>query len=386
MRRNTKESNAWTNGVEMRFRHAQRSRAVRHVHVTRRKSSRAYTTEHLLKQAELMPRRFEIFGIRTREMRHESIEAHVRSCFERIENIVELRHAHAQTTHARVDFEMHAYGTTIAIQTRQHPETFDVTSVVDDRNEVAREDLFEALATWSVITTHHQDRNANACIPKFDGFLQQGHAQTGHASALQRARDSCRAMSVCIGLEHAPHGRRSCVCRGQGPFDDPEVVTEVREVHFGARRSNRVGWSGSSGSKNANRRAICPFLMTEFQAGRPLFCQLRRHVVCRYLYAPHGANIPTKIVFSTRRVRFVIRNRRACTSRVRLCRSSRTSRCTFADCTWASRTLSCTWSSSPHTRSCTRCQEASRKVLALAEGLEAQRRPRGSWEVERVRR
>src|SRR4051812_2188135 len=99
---------------------------------------------------------------------------------------------------------MHTHGTPIAIETRQRPEALDVPRVVHDRNEVPRENSFEALATRTVITTHHEDRNANARIAQLDGFFQQSHAQAWHPRTFQRSRNSRCTMPIRIGLEHAP--------------------------------------------------------------------------------------------------------------------------------------------------------------------------------------
>lgn len=112
-------------------------------------------------------------------------------------------------------------------------------------------------------------------------------------------------MTVGIRFEHAPHSRGFRVCRGECFFDDPQIVTQVREVYFSACRSNRIGRSCSSRTKDAYRRAIRAVMMTKLQAGGPVFRELRSHVVCRYVYAPDGANIPTKIVCHSNCTRFV---------------------------------------------------------------------------------
>src|ERR1044071_1924023 len=86
----------------------ERPRRIRHVLITRPMPALAQSLYRSPETSDLFIREaIEVRIICRREMRHHTVHTNILECSERVDKIINLVITHAETTHARINFEMH---------------------------------------------------------------------------------------------------------------------------------------------------------------------------------------------------------------------------------------------------------------------------------------
>ena len=170
-----------------------------------------------------------VIGLGAREVGHEALDPDLWR--DAVRERGEVRRTHAEARHPRVDLEVRIDRS--ADRAGRAGEALEVRGVVDDGDEVTRDDL---LVRAAVVPAHDEDRRADARIAELHRLLEQRDAEALGAGALERTRHRGRTVTVAVGLEDRPDLRSPRMAR-----DHAHVVAERGQVHLRARRTDRVG-------------------------------------------------------------------------------------------------------------------------------------------------
>ncbi len=161
----------------------------------------------------------------------ESFQHQMLGRFQCGEHAGKLVDAHAQASHAGIDFQVHRMPRH-SQRRRRGLQRLDMPRFPDRRSQVQANDL----ALLSAPEAGHQKNvRANARLAQRNRFIQRGHAQPLRTLGFERARALDRAVTISIRLHHRTHGD----VRAHVLLHRAEVLPQCGQGNFRPGRTRR---------------------------------------------------------------------------------------------------------------------------------------------------